>query len=42
MVNLVFTGVAGKDPDIRIAEDGNTIAIFPVDVTHRQLLRRSS
>jgi len=32
MVNLVFTGIAGKDPDIRTAENGNTIAIFPVDV----------
>jgi single-stranded DNA-binding protein len=31
MVNLVFTGIAGKDPDVRTAENGNTIAIFPVD-----------
>jgi hypothetical protein len=32
MVNLVFNGIAGKDPDVRTAENGNTIAIFPVDV----------
>jgi hypothetical protein len=32
MVNLVFTGIAGKDPDIRIAENGNTIAIISVEV----------
>jgi single-stranded DNA-binding protein len=32
MVNLTFTGIAGKDPDIRITENGNTIATFPVDV----------
>jgi single-stranded DNA-binding protein len=38
MVNLVFTGVAGRDPDIRIAEDGNTIAIFPVDVKEEPYL----
>jgi single-stranded DNA-binding protein len=32
MVNLVFTGIAGKGPDVRITENGNTIATFPVDV----------
>src|ERR1039458_681030 len=32
MVNLVFTGIAGKDPDVRTAENGNAIATFPVDV----------
>ena len=32
MVNLVFTGVARKDPDVHISEAGNTIATFPVDV----------
>src|SRR5258708_24014771 len=38
MVNLVFTGVAAKDPDVRIAENGNTIAIFPVDVKEEPYL----
>jgi single-stranded DNA-binding protein len=38
MVNLVFTGIAGKDPDIRTAENGNTIAIFPVDVKEEPYL----
>ena len=32
MVNLTFTGIAGKDPDIRTTENRNTIATFPVDV----------
>jgi single-stranded DNA-binding protein len=32
MVNLVFTGIVGKDPRVRTAENGNTIATFPVDV----------
>ena len=32
MVNLVFTGSAGQDPDVRTTENGNTIATFPVDV----------
>jgi single-stranded DNA-binding protein len=32
MVNLVFTGIAGKDPDVCTTENGNTIATFPVDV----------
>jgi len=32
MVNLVFTGEARKDPDVRTTEAGNTIATFPVDV----------
>jgi single-stranded DNA-binding protein len=32
MVNLVFTGVVENDPDVRTAENGNTIATFPVDV----------
>ena len=32
MVNLVFTGIAKKDPDIRTAENGSTIATFLVDV----------
>ena len=32
MVNLVFTGKAGKSPDVRTTESGNTIATFPVDV----------
>jgi Single-strand binding protein family len=38
MVNLVFTGIAGKDPDVRTAENGNTIAIFPVDVKEEPYL----
>ncbi len=32
MVNLVFTGIAGKSPDVRMTESENTIATFPVDV----------
>jgi single-stranded DNA-binding protein len=32
MVNLVFTGIAKKDPDLRPMESGGTIATFPVDV----------
>ncbi len=32
MVNLVFTGIAGNDPNVRTTENGNTIATFPVDV----------
>src|SRR5216684_1440544 len=32
MVNLVFTGVVEKDPDVRTTENGNAIATFPVDV----------
>jgi single-stranded DNA-binding protein len=38
MVHLTFTGIAGKDPDIRVAENGNTIAIFPVDVKEEPYL----
>ena len=38
MVHLTFTGIAGKDPDIRIAENGNAIAIFPVDVKEEPYL----
>jgi len=38
MVHLTFTGIAGKDPDIRTAENGNTIAIFPVDVKEEPYL----
>ncbi len=38
MVNLVFTGIAGKDPDVRTTENGNTIAIFPVDVKEEPYL----
>jgi hypothetical protein len=32
MVDLVFTGKAGKGPDVRTTENGITIATFPVDV----------
>ena len=32
MVNLVFTGVVERDPDVRTTENGNAIATFPVDV----------
>jgi Single-strand binding protein family len=32
MVNLVFTGIVEKDPDVRTTDGRNTIAIFPVDV----------
>jgi hypothetical protein len=32
MVNLVFTGIAGADPNVSTAESGTTIATFPVDV----------
>lgn len=32
MVNLVFTGMAGQDPEVRTTENGNTIATFPVDI----------
>ena len=32
MVNLVFTGIARQDPDVRTTETGNTIAKFSVDV----------
>jgi hypothetical protein len=32
MVTLVFTGIVKTNPDIRTAENGNTIAIFPVEV----------
>src|SRR5712692_5740826 len=32
MVNLVFTGIAGNDPNVRTTQNGNTIATFPVDV----------
>ena len=38
MVHLTFTGIAGKNPDIRVAENGNTIAIFPVDVKEEPYL----
>jgi len=38
MVNLVFTGIAGKNPEVRVAENGNTIAIFPVDVKEEPYL----
>jgi hypothetical protein len=38
MVNLVFTGLAKKDPVIHTAENGNTIAIFPVDVKEEPYL----
>ena len=32
MVNLVFTGTTGNDPEVRTIANGNTIATFPVDV----------
>jgi len=32
MVNLVFTGIVAKDPEVRTTENANTIATFPVDV----------
>lgn len=35
MVNLIFTGIVEKDPDIRTTESRNTIATFPVDVKER-------
>jgi hypothetical protein len=38
MVHLTFTGIAQKDPDVRTAENGNTIAIFPVDVKEEPYL----
>ena len=38
MVHLTFTGVARKNPDIRTAENGNTIATFPVDVKEEPYL----
>ena len=38
MVHLTFTGIAQKDPDVRTAENGNTIVIFPVDVKEEPYL----
>jgi len=38
MVNLVFTGIVDKDPVVRTAENGNTIAVFPVDVKEEPYL----
>ena len=38
MVNLIFTGIATKTPDIHTAGNGNTIAIFPVDVKEKPYL----
>jgi hypothetical protein len=38
MVNLVFTGIARQDPDVRTTETGNTIATFPVDVREQSHL----
>lgn len=35
MVNLVFTGIATKDPEVRTAENGNTIATFSVDIVEQ-------
>ena len=32
MVSLVFTGIASRDPSVRVTERGNTIATFSVDV----------
>ena len=32
MVNLIFTGFAQKDPEVAITDNGNTIAVFPVDI----------
>jgi len=32
MVNLVFTGIARKDPAVHITETGNTVATFPVEI----------
>ena len=32
MVNLVFTGIVEKDPDVHSTAKGIAIAIFPVDV----------
>jgi hypothetical protein len=38
MVHLTFTGIAGKNPAIHVAENGNTIATFPVDVKEEPYL----
>jgi single-stranded DNA-binding protein len=38
MVHLTFTGIAGRNPEVRVAENGNTIAIFPVDVKEEPYL----
>jgi len=38
MVHLTFTGIAGTNPDVRVAKNGNTIAIFPVDVKEEPYL----
>jgi single-stranded DNA-binding protein len=38
MVNLVFTGIATKCPDVCTTEKGNTVATFPVDVKERPYL----
>jgi len=38
MVNLVFTGIVERDPNVRVAENGNTIAKFPVDVKEEPYL----
>jgi single-stranded DNA-binding protein len=32
MVSLTFTGVVGRDPDVRTTENRNPLATFPVDV----------
>jgi Single-strand binding protein family len=32
MVTLVFTGIASRNPSVRITDNGNTIATFSVDV----------
>jgi hypothetical protein len=38
MVNLVFTAIVKKDPDVHTAANGNTIATFPVDVKEEPYL----
>lgn len=38
MVNLVFTAIVEKDPEIRTAENGNTVAVFPVNVKQEAYL----
>jgi len=38
MVHLTFTGIAETNPDVRVAENGNTIATFRVDVKEEPYL----
>jgi single-stranded DNA-binding protein len=32
MVSLVFTGIASRDPSVRVTDNGNNVATFSVDV----------